>query len=167
MTVHDPATEVTPQRIVIDDPTPAGIAGAIGRMIRNGELVPGDRLPTVRDLSAQLGVSPATVSYGWKALSRSGLVVSRGRSGTFVADGAIAPDVLRVSRTATMARTHGSIGLDLSKGSPDPELLPELTLAQQFELTAHEVSRNIHAHPTLSEALKEAAHGSGGHMINL
>ncbi|MBA2773852.1 MAG: dihydrolipoyl dehydrogenase, partial [Nocardioidaceae bacterium] len=39
------------------------------------------------------------------------------------------------------------------------ELLPELTLAQQWDLTAAEVSRNIHAHPTLSEALKEAVHG--------
>ncbi len=46
------------------------------------------------------------------------------------------------------------------------ELLPELTLAQQWDLTATEVSRNIHAHPTLSEALKEAVHGISGHMIN-
>ena len=46
------------------------------------------------------------------------------------------------------------------------ELLPELTLAQQWDLTAAEVSRNIHAHPTLSEALKEAVHGIEGHMIN-
>jgi dihydrolipoyl dehydrogenase len=46
------------------------------------------------------------------------------------------------------------------------ELLPELTLAQQWDLTATEVSRNIHAHPTLSEAIKEAVHGIAGHMIN-
>jgi dihydrolipoyl dehydrogenase len=46
------------------------------------------------------------------------------------------------------------------------ELLPELTLAQQWDLTAAEVSRNIHAHPTLSEAVKEAVHGVSGHMIN-
>jgi dihydrolipoamide dehydrogenase len=46
------------------------------------------------------------------------------------------------------------------------ELLPELTLAQQWDLTATEVSRNIHAHPTLSEAIKEAVHGISGHMIN-
>jgi dihydrolipoamide dehydrogenase len=46
------------------------------------------------------------------------------------------------------------------------ELLPELTLAQKWDLTAAEVSRNIHAHPTLSEALKEAVHGIEGHMIN-
>jgi len=46
------------------------------------------------------------------------------------------------------------------------ELLPELTLAQKWDLTAHEVSRNIHAHPTLSEAVQEAVHGITGHMIN-
>ena len=46
------------------------------------------------------------------------------------------------------------------------ELLPELTLAQAYDLTADEVAHNIHAHPTLSEAIKEAAHGIAGHMIN-
>ncbi|TDT33373.1 dihydrolipoyl dehydrogenase [Naumannella halotolerans] len=47
------------------------------------------------------------------------------------------------------------------------ELLPELTLAQLWDLTADEVARNIHAHPTLSEALKETVEGIAGHMINL
>jgi dihydrolipoamide dehydrogenase len=47
------------------------------------------------------------------------------------------------------------------------ELLPELTLAQRWDLTATELARNVHAHPTLSEGLQEAIHGLGGHMINL
>ncbi|HRE47251.1 MAG TPA: dihydrolipoyl dehydrogenase [Aggregatilineales bacterium] len=47
------------------------------------------------------------------------------------------------------------------------ELLPELTLAQMWELTPAELARNVHAHPTLSEALMEVAHGLEGHMINL
>ncbi|HYI52459.1 MAG TPA: FAD-dependent oxidoreductase, partial [Microlunatus sp.] len=47
------------------------------------------------------------------------------------------------------------------------ELLPELVLAQQWDLTAEEVARTVHAHPTLSEALKEVAHGISGHMINM
>jgi dihydrolipoamide dehydrogenase len=47
------------------------------------------------------------------------------------------------------------------------ELLPELTLAQKWDLTADEVARNIHAHPTLSEAIQEAIHGLAGHMINM
>lgn len=47
------------------------------------------------------------------------------------------------------------------------ELLPVLTLAQKWDLTADEVSRNVFAHPTLSEAVKEAVEGIAGHMINL
>ncbi|MGY1721846.1 dihydrolipoyl dehydrogenase [Blastococcus sp. SYSU DS0533] len=47
------------------------------------------------------------------------------------------------------------------------ELLPELTLAQKWDLTATELARNVHAHPTLSEGLQEAIHGLAGHMINL
>jgi dihydrolipoamide dehydrogenase len=52
------------------------------------------------------------------------------------------------------------IGPDVS------ELLPELTLAQKWDLTADEVARNVHTHPTLSEAVQEAIHGVAGHMIN-
>ena len=52
------------------------------------------------------------------------------------------------------------IGPDVS------ELLPELTLAQKWDLTVNELTRNVHTHPTLSEALQEAIHGLAGHMIN-
>ena len=51
-------------------------------------------------------------------------------------------------------------------GADVAELLPELTLAQQWDLTVHEAARNVHTHPTLSEAVKEALHGLAGHMIN-
>ncbi len=47
------------------------------------------------------------------------------------------------------------------------ELLPELTLAQMMELTPAEIARNVHAHPTLSEALMEAAHAAEGHSIQI
>ena len=47
------------------------------------------------------------------------------------------------------------------------ELLPELTLAQKWDLGALELARNVHTHPTLSEALQEAFHGLAGHMINM
>jgi dihydrolipoamide dehydrogenase len=35
-----------------------------------------------------------------------------------------------------------------------------------MELTANEIARNVHTHPTLSEAIMEAAEGVEGHMIN-
>ncbi len=47
------------------------------------------------------------------------------------------------------------------------ELLPELTLARSAELTPEDIARNVHAHPTLSEALKEAAHGLEGGFLNI
>ncbi|MFT4200578.1 dihydrolipoyl dehydrogenase [Gordonia sp. (in: high G+C Gram-positive bacteria)] len=47
------------------------------------------------------------------------------------------------------------------------EFLPELTLAQKWDLTAKELARNVHTHPTMSEALQEVFHGAIGHMINL
>ena len=47
------------------------------------------------------------------------------------------------------------------------ELLPELTLAHLMELTPHEIARNVHAHPTLSEVLMEAAHGAEGSPIHI
>ena len=47
------------------------------------------------------------------------------------------------------------------------ELLPELTIAQMMELTTAELARNVHAHPTLSEALMEAAHAAEGHSIHI
>jgi len=46
------------------------------------------------------------------------------------------------------------------------ELLPELVLARTWELTPEEIARAVHAHPTLSEALMEAAHGVFGKPIH-
>jgi len=47
------------------------------------------------------------------------------------------------------------------------ELLPELVLARNWELTPEEIARTVHAHPTLSEALMEAAHRVFGEAIHM
>ncbi|MCX7681005.1 MAG: dihydrolipoyl dehydrogenase [Anaerolineae bacterium] len=47
------------------------------------------------------------------------------------------------------------------------ELLPELVLARRWELTPEEIARTVHAHPTLSEAIMEAAHGVFGQPIHI
>ncbi len=64
------------------------------------------------------------------------------------------------------AEHHELLGAHLI-GPEVTELLPALTLAQKWDLTADEVARNVFAHPTLSEAMKEAVEGIAGHMINL
>ena len=108
----------------LSDRSPRGIAGAFSRAIRGGELVPGDRLPTVRDVAADLGVSPATVSAAWQALRRTGLVVSRGRAGTFVRE--TPQEWLSPRQRGLVGPGRDDVRLDLSRGTPDPLLLPAL-----------------------------------------
>ncbi len=52
-------------------------------------------------------------------------------------------------------------------GPEATELLPELLLAHEAELTPEEIARTIHAHPTLNEAVMEAAHGVFGEAIHI
>jgi DNA-binding transcriptional MocR family regulator len=107
----------------IDQPTPAGIAAGVARLIHSGRLGVGDRLPTVRELATQLGVSPATVSQAWQALGAVGLIISRGRNGTFVRE----QEPRRTTpRSQLAAQLTLKPRLDLSRGTPDPALLPAL-----------------------------------------
>ena len=63
----------------------------LSEQITAGELAAGDRLPTVRALAEELGLAPNTVAKAYRELEASGLIDTRGRSGTFVSgDGAIA-----------------------------------------------------------------------------
>jgi dihydrolipoamide dehydrogenase len=63
-------------------------------------------------------------------------------------------------------RAHGELLGGHLVGADVAELLPELTLAQRWDLTVEELVRNVHTHPTLSEALQETFHGLTGKMIN-
>ncbi len=64
-------------------------------------------------------------------------------------------------------KTHDELLGGHLVGDNVSEMLPELTLAQKWDLTANELARNVHTHPTLSEAMQETFHGAIGHMINL
>ena len=107
----------------IDDRSAKGIAAAIGRLVSSGDLQPGHRLPTVRELSKVLGVSPTTVSEAWQTLALVGAIDARGRQGTFVRQ-PTGPGSPRRYRRITEGPGHFAI--DLSTGTPDPALLPEL-----------------------------------------
>ena len=62
---------------------------------------------------------------------------------------------------------HGELVGGHMVGANVSELMPQLVLAQKYELTSEEIGRTTHIHPTLSEAMKEAAEGLMGEMINL
>jgi DNA-binding transcriptional MocR family regulator len=86
-----------------------------------GHLVPSGRLPTVRSLAGDLGVSPTTVAGAYRALKARGLVTTDGRRGTTVAR----QPPLRVRRAQPLP--HGV--RDLASGNPAPALLPPLKRA--------------------------------------
>ena len=108
----------------VTDRSARGIAAAVSRLVHDGELAAGTRLPTVRDLARVLGISPTTVSEAWSSLTRVGLIATRGRSGTVVLSGERLRTRLRYSH---MAGIIGGAPQDLSTGVPDHDLLPDLT----------------------------------------
>ncbi len=52
--------------------------------VRDGSLVPGDKMPTVRTLATELGIAANTVARAYRELERDDVIETRGRNGTFV-----------------------------------------------------------------------------------
>ena len=67
-------------------PPYAQIRDAIAVRIARGTLAPGERLPTVRALAEELEVVPNTVARAYRELEEAGLLVGKGRAGTFVTE---------------------------------------------------------------------------------
>ena len=94
------------------------ISASVEAGVRTGQLTPGDRLPPVRDLASQLGVSPTTVAAAYADLRRRGITAGAGRAGTRIR---AAPPV---SVRGYLPAPAGA--RDLISGGPDPDLLPDL-----------------------------------------
>ena len=94
------------------------IVGQIQRAIAFGVLVPGEQLPTVKQLSSDMLVNPSTVARAMRELEHLGLIVSRVGRGSFVAElpgGSIttnvANDVVAASLGAAL-REARELGVD-------------------------------------------------------
>jgi len=107
------------------EPSARGLAAAVTRAMRDRVLVDGDRLPPIRTVAEELGLSPTTVSAAWSLLARSGTIRTDGRRGTTVTERQ-APGSPRYQRALDR---HTAFALDLSTGVPDPALLPDLDRA--------------------------------------
>lgn len=66
-------------------PVPRSVSGSLRALILGGELKPGDRLPSQRDLAEQLGVSRPSVREALTELEAMGLVIVKVGSGVYVA----------------------------------------------------------------------------------
>lgn len=98
-----------------DESSPAlGIYRQFRGLIVSGQLGAGERLPTVRQTAADLGVAPGTAAKAYKLLERDGLVVTRTGAGTRVADGpAVLPgSIVRRLRDLIAAAETAHVELD-------------------------------------------------------
>ncbi len=96
------------------------IADSLRALVERGSLRAGDALPSVRSLAENLGVNRNTAVAAYRQLTRAGVVVTRGRGGTRVAD---------PSPVAQEGFAADSVLRDVGTGNPDPELIPDLTRA--------------------------------------
>lgn len=99
----------------------AAISASVESGIRTAALAPGDPLPAVRALAAELAVSPATVAKAYQELRQRGLVVTAGRHGTRVR-----PRPPVATRRSALLPPPLPGARDLSAGEPDSRLLPPL-----------------------------------------
>ncbi len=78
----------------LTSPTPVyeQIRSQVAGLVAVGVLAPGDRLPASRDLARDLGIAVGTVQRAYRELEASGVVTSRRRTGTVVADRTAGPD---------------------------------------------------------------------------
>lgn len=58
----------------------------IVELVRDGELIAGTKLPTVRAMAETLGIAPNTVAKTYRELEQLGVLETRGRAGTYIAD---------------------------------------------------------------------------------
>jgi DNA-binding transcriptional regulator YhcF (GntR family) len=64
------------------------LRGLIEYGVACGQLMPGDRLPSVREMATEVGIAPMTVSLVYKQLQKAGLIEAQRGLGTFVSRGA-------------------------------------------------------------------------------
>jgi DNA-binding transcriptional MocR family regulator len=122
--------------------------------VASGALAPGQRLPSVRRLAADVGLSPVTVAAGLAELRRRGVVLSEPRRGTRIGSG---PPI--GSARAALPVPPGA--RDLSNGNPDPALLPDLDRALARSRLPVRLYGERQALPALLELAREQLHADG------
>ena len=123
----------------------AELVREIESALARGQLQPGQRLASVRQLALQTGLSPATVAAGLAELRRRGVIVSEPRRGMRI--GAVPP----IDLPASLPVPPGA--RDLSRGNPDPLLLPDL----QSALRKLKAPMRLYGEPAILAELAEIA----------
>ncbi|MBQ9980823.1 MAG: GntR family transcriptional regulator [Oscillospiraceae bacterium] len=94
------------------------IKDGVKRMIATGALAPGERLPGIRELAANLSINPNTIARAYKELEQEGYIYSVGGKGSFVSQETTAADAQKeqaMQRFDSAARELLSLGVDVEE----------------------------------------------------
>ena len=112
---------MTPLRIDLASGTPPyeQVRTQVAAMVTSGELTPGSRLPTVRQLAADLGLAVNTVARAYRELDSDGVVVTQGRRGTLVRSSLVDAPAGGAARQAAadLATTARRLGLSMAEAT--------------------------------------------------
>lgn len=173
-------------KVVVDEFYRTSVAGiyAIGDIIPTPALAHVASAEAICCVEAICGLNPAPIDYTTipSCIFTSPEVASVGLTEQQAADKGIAYKVGRFPFTASGKATASGerdgfvklifdeeerlIGAHLVGGTAT-ELLAEPTLAKAMGATAHQIARTIHAHPSMNEAMMEAAEDALGCAIHL
>ncbi len=137
-------TDLKQYRITAD--SAAELVRGIEAGVSSGALTPGQRLPSVRRLAVEVGLSPVTVAAGLAELRRRGVVLTEPRRGTH-----IGPRPPISSSRAPLPVPRGA--RELSRGNPDPALLPDIAAV----LRRAELPQRLYGEPQVLPELLELA----------
>ena len=135
-----------PEQYRIRAANAAQLVESVEAGVADGALSPGQRLPSVRHLALELGLSPGTVAAGVAELRRRGVVATEPRRGTRIGS---APPL--GGPRAPLPVPAGA--RDLSRGNPDPALLPDLSDA----LARPQAPARLYGEPAVSAELAALA----------
>jgi DNA-binding transcriptional regulator YhcF (GntR family) len=108
------------------------LRGQIAGLVASAQLSPGSRLPSVRQLAGDLGLAPGTVARAYSELEAEGLLVTRQRGGTFVAEPATPAraDTARQQALAAAAESFVATARELGLGDEAVEAAVRRALAR-------------------------------------
>ncbi|WP_166350310.1 GntR family transcriptional regulator [Phytoactinopolyspora limicola] len=135
-TPHPDSLSVIKKRLTLR--TTSALTRTVLELISAGELPPGTQLPTIRDLSAAVGMSRSAVGQAWRALAARGLIESRRRGGTFVLGKAAPP---HAKRYESMIRSSMDMPRDLANLRGDSLPAPHLGPAFEHALSQPSLNR--------------------------
>ncbi|MGM1018226.1 MAG: GntR family transcriptional regulator [Actinomycetota bacterium] len=96
----------------IESPSALDVYHRFRGLIAAGQLGTGERLPTVRQTAADLGIAPGTAAKAYRMLEQDGLVVTRTAAGTRVAESAGVLPAQVVRRIRQLAEESRAAGVD-------------------------------------------------------